>query len=82
MEVDTRIAVQWSDDTTVGWRFSPFRDSTVVTIEHAGLGDVEAVVEATQGFTIVLCDLKVLLETGSSPRLSADKAWLIESAQG
>jgi uncharacterized protein YndB with AHSA1/START domain len=76
-----RIAVDWSDDTTVEWTFRSIDDGTVVTIQHTGLADVEAAIEATQGFPIVLCDLKVFLETGSSPGLSADKARLIESIE-
>jgi hypothetical protein len=35
------------------------------------------VVNATEGFAIVLCDLKVLLETGHPAGLVKDKAELI-----
>jgi hypothetical protein len=42
---------------------------------------LEQVVGATEGFTIVLCDLKTLLETGRSANLVRDKAELIHRAQ-
>ena len=35
---------------------------------------VDAVAQTIEGFTIVLCDLKVLLEKGRSTRFVADKA--------
>ncbi|MEP7276850.1 MAG: hypothetical protein ABI812_10875, partial [Betaproteobacteria bacterium] len=35
---------------------------------------------ATEGFTIVLCDLKCLLETGQSGNMVRDKAALISAA--
>ncbi|HET6340503.1 MAG TPA: hypothetical protein VFG30_45150 [Polyangiales bacterium] len=37
--------------------------------------------EATQGFAIVVCDLKTLLEHGTSIGLVQDKAALITEAQ-
>lgn len=83
IEKDTRIAVDWSDGTSVEWRFEPRDDgATRVSIDHGGFqGTSEKIaataIEATQGFSIVLCDLKVLLETGSSPHLVRDKARLI-----
>jgi hypothetical protein len=39
------------------------------------------VVNATEGFSIVLCDLKVLLESGHSANLVKDKAQLIHGAR-
>ena len=41
---------------------------------------VDAIVGATEGFSIVLCDLRTLLETGRSANLVRDKAELITSA--
>ena len=38
---------------------------------------VAQVVNATEGFSIVLCDLKTLLESGRSANLVKDKAELI-----
>jgi hypothetical protein len=51
----------------------------VVEIAISGFADdpVHGSAGAVEGFTIVLCDLKIMLETGRSPRLVADKARLI-----
>lgn len=38
---------------------------------------MEQAVNATEGFSIVLCDLKTFLETGRSANLVRDKAKLI-----
>ena len=93
-EVDTTVTsfergreltIAWSDGTTVSWRFSQHESGgTVVAIENAGfLGSpaeiVDAALQATQGFAIVLCDLKVLLEGGVPAHLSRDKAVLIQT---
>lgn len=78
-----RIAITWSDGTTVAWQFEEDDDGTVVSITFGGLrGDpADVVAEAAstaEGFTTVLLDLKTLLEGGSSTNLSRDKARLIE----
>jgi uncharacterized protein YndB with AHSA1/START domain len=83
-ERDRVLEIAWTDGTTVAWRFTEHAHGTAVEIENAGFaGDpaavVEAALEATQGFTIVLCDLKTFLEGGASARLSRDKAVLIEA---
>jgi len=57
--------------------------TTVVEIENSGFSGelheaVATAIESTQGFTIVLCDLKTLLERGTSMNLVRDKALLIE----
>jgi uncharacterized protein YndB with AHSA1/START domain len=73
----------WPDGTRVSWRFiEHVSGGTVVEIAIAGFsGGLEDVVEAalgaTEGFTIVLCDLKTYLESGVAARLSHDKAVLI-----
>ena len=80
-----RIAFDWSDGIGV---VVSFQDrgalATVVSVEAAGFGDTEdaiaKVVNATEGFSIVLCDLKTLLETGRSAQLVRDKAELIAEA--
>jgi hypothetical protein len=41
---------------------------------------VEQVVNATEGFSIVLCDLKILLESGQSANLVRAKAELIAAS--
>jgi hypothetical protein len=53
---------------------------TIVAIEASGFGGddpIGSIVDATEGFSIVLCDLKTLLETGRSANLVKDKAELI-----
>jgi hypothetical protein len=54
--------------------------ATRVAVEVTGFKDdngVDSIVNATEGFSIVLCDLKTLLETGHSANLVRDKAELI-----
>jgi uncharacterized protein YndB with AHSA1/START domain len=87
LEEARRIEVAWPDGTMVSWRFSPsVESSTLVEIEHRGFKGspqqlVEAAVDSTQGFSIVLCDLKILLETNTSPRLVRDKALLLQAGR-
>jgi uncharacterized protein YndB with AHSA1/START domain len=81
------LAIAWSDGTTVWWHLGQHEaGGTVVVIENFGFAGssaeiIEAALESTQGFTIVLCDLKVLLEGGVPAHLSRDKAILIQSGQ-
>ncbi len=83
IERDQHIAVAWSDGSTVDWRFSVPKDGTTrVEVENAGFSGtpeetMAQALEATQGFTVVLCDLKVLLESGQSAHLVRDKAEMI-----
>jgi uncharacterized protein YndB with AHSA1/START domain len=83
LERNERIEIRWSDGTRVRWSFEDRLDSTcTVEVEHSGYSGspseaVAAAVEATQGFTIVLCDLKTLLETGTAHNITRDKASLI-----
>ncbi|RYG13290.1 MAG: polyketide cyclase [Burkholderiales bacterium] len=76
-----RIAFKWSDGKSVDIRFARFgAGATRVTIEVVGFRGKDAVAEAigaTEGFTIVLCALKGLLEGGAPLRLVRDKAKLI-----
>jgi uncharacterized protein YndB with AHSA1/START domain len=76
-----RISFDWSDSISVNMQFEELNDGTTrVTVEAAGFkGDQpeSEVVNATEGFTIVLCDLKILLEIGRSGNLVRDKAELI-----
>jgi uncharacterized protein YndB with AHSA1/START domain len=84
LERNKRIEVDWSDGSQVAWTFTPMPErATRVDIEHRGFGGtsderVGAALDATQGFTIVLCDLKTLLETGESAHLVRDKAVLLQ----
>ena len=83
LEPNERIVVAWTDGTTTEWTFEPSVDGgTVVTVEQsgfAGTGDeiIATAIEATQGYTLVLSDLKLLLERGSAMNLVKDKATLI-----
>jgi uncharacterized protein YndB with AHSA1/START domain len=80
------IAFAWSEGgLDVDMRFfEEQRDITVVAVEVRGFeseGSLDQVVNATEGFSIVLCDLKVLLESGKSAGLVRDKAELIQGAR-
>lgn len=79
---DRAIAWDWSDGSTVRIDLEPFGDATAVTLVNEGFkGDREEQVaralDATEGFAIVLCDLKTLLENGRSAGLTRGKADLI-----
>jgi len=81
------IAFSWTGGGLgVDMRFTAQQDDiTVVCIEARGFKEedgLDPVVDATEGFSIVLCDLKVFLEAGRSPNLVRDKAELIRCAQG
>jgi uncharacterized protein YndB with AHSA1/START domain len=81
LEDQRRLAFDWSDGIHVDMGFAPFgQDGTRVVVEATGFQGKAAeasVIGATEGFTIVLCDLKTLLETGRSAGLVKDKAELI-----
>jgi uncharacterized protein YndB with AHSA1/START domain len=75
------LAFNWSDGVSVSLTFEAHTPGiTRIALEASGFqGDdvLEQAVNATEGFTIVLCDLKTLLETGESANLVRDKAQLI-----
>jgi uncharacterized protein YndB with AHSA1/START domain len=82
-----RIAFTWSEGGLyVDMKFAEERPGITTTrVEVRGFGrdgGTDPVVNATEGFSIVLCDLKVLLETGASPGLVKDKAELIARVRG
>lgn len=80
LEPGRRVEFEWSDGTHVAIAIEASAGSEcVVTVALSGFtGDlVHSAANAVEGFSIVLCDLKVLLETGRSPRLVAEKARLI-----
>lgn len=59
--------------------------ATVARVEVRGFigrGAASEAVSTTEGFAIVLCDLKSLLETGKSGGMVRDKATLIAAAIG
>lgn len=75
------IASRWSDGITVRMAFEPQDPgSTRFSVAATGFKGADAsslAVDATEGFTIVACDLKSLLETGQSGNMVRDKAFLI-----
>lgn len=78
-----RIAFDWSNGVSVSMDFREHGNrATQITVEATGFGQVDEIVNATEGFSIVLCDLKTLLETGSSANLVRDKAELISASLG
>lgn len=78
------IAFDWSDGKHVTLSFGEFKPGiTQITAEVSGFApetDISELVNATEGFTIVLCDLKTLMESGESANLVRDKAELIAAS--
>lgn len=72
-----RIAFAWSDGVNVSLEFSDREEGTRLAVTVAGLGNTSGAVDAAEGFSIALCDLKTLLESGRSANLVRDKAALI-----
>ena len=80
-EDQLRIAFDWSDGISVDLRFLEDGDAAtrvcVVVSGFSGDAAINEIVGATEGFSIVLCDLKTLLESGHSANLVRDRAELI-----
>jgi uncharacterized protein YndB with AHSA1/START domain len=80
---DKTIAFTWSDGISVEMNFEPQSTaSTKFSVTATGFKGADApslAVNATEGFTIVACDLKSLLETGQSGNMVRDKAVLISA---
>lgn len=80
-EPQRRLAFDWSDGLRVEMDFEEWGDGAtrlaVRTVGFKGDDAVQQVVATTEGFSIVLCDLKALLETGRSANLVRDKAELL-----
>lgn len=79
------LAFEWDDEMRVAMTFESFGEGgTRARIEVSGFKGADVLQEATstiEGFAIVLCDLKTLLETGESAGLVRAKAELIIAAQ-
>lgn len=79
------LEFDWDDEMHVAMTFESFGDGgTRVAVEVSGFSGAEAIQQAVntvEGFAIVLCDLKTLLETGESAGLVRAKAELIIAAQ-
>lgn len=74
------IEFDWSDGVAVTIGFDLHaQGATRVSITAAGFDGASQAATATEGFSIVLCDLKGLLETGQSGNMVRDKAALISA---
>jgi uncharacterized protein YndB with AHSA1/START domain len=75
-----RLAFEWSDGSRTSLYFEAQAPGKTVVRVEAGLGkdaSFDDIVNTTEGYAIVLCDLKTFLETGRSANLVRDKAALI-----
>ena len=76
-----RIAFDWSNGMHVELVFEPYEgDATHAIVMVSGFKSRNLLTQAAnvvEGFTVVLCDLKTLLETGTSANLVRDKAQLL-----
>lgn len=86
-EPERALSWKWDDGSTVDIEVEEIDGGTAVTLINGHFdGEPEeqmaAALDATEGFAIVLCDLKVLLETGVSPGVTRAKARLIELRAG
>lgn len=78
------MAWDWSDGSQVTIDLEAFGGGTAVSVVNSGFKgspqqQIDAALNSTEGFSIVLCDLKTLLETGESSGLTRAKARLIEA---
>ncbi|MEO8313913.1 MAG: SRPBCC domain-containing protein [Pseudomonadota bacterium] len=83
-DVGRHIAFTWSSGMTVEMLFEPYRgDATHVSVTVSAFEEKDLlaqVANVVEGFSIVLCDLKTLLEQGRSASLVRDKAELIANS--
>ena len=82
MEEGERLAWDWSDGSKVSIEFEALDGGTAVTLvndsfPHKGDDLVDAALNASEGFALVLADLKTLLESGKSAGIAKAKAKLI-----
>lgn len=78
------IALTWSDGSTLRLEFSEHdagRTRVSAEFSISASDTIDQVVNTTEGFSIVLCDLKTLLESGRSAHLVHAKAELIASSR-
>jgi uncharacterized protein YndB with AHSA1/START domain len=80
-EAPRHLGFDWSEGMHVDMTFEPFGEgATHTSVSVSGFEGGDALAQAAgtvEGFSIVLCDLKTLLETGESAHLVRDKAELI-----
>lgn len=82
MDKGRRLAWDWSDHSKVSIDLEEIDGGTAVTVINDGFsqkGDElhDAALNATEGFAIVLADLKTMLESGISAGITSAKAKLI-----
>jgi len=81
LEQDARIVLEWGaggETSLVEWTFKPRDGGTVVAVDHRGFeGEparrLAAVIESTEGFTLVLAGAKAWLEHGLRLNLVVDR---------
>jgi uncharacterized protein YndB with AHSA1/START domain len=82
VEKDRRILIEWPDEggtSEIEWLFTPHDDDTTfVSIRNSGFSGnpskkVEAAIQSTEGFALVLAGLKAWLEQGVTLGLVADR---------
>jgi uncharacterized protein YndB with AHSA1/START domain len=86
MEEGKRLAWDWSDKSRVLIDLEAVDGGTAVKLINDGFSQkgaarVDAALNATEGLTIVLADLKTLLESGRSAGITRGKAKLIALGQ-
>ena len=82
LEPERGISWNWSDGTTVDIEVEAVDGGAAVTLINDGFQGTPdeimgAALNATEGFALVLADLKTLLEQGNSAHIVRDKARLI-----
>jgi uncharacterized protein YndB with AHSA1/START domain len=85
-EAPRLLSFDWPEDGLhVDMSFEPFDEAgtraAVAVSGFQGAGVLSEVARTVEGFSIVLADLKTLLETGESAGLVRDKAALIVASQ-
>ena len=86
MEPGRLLAWDW-ETSRVQVELQSFSGGTAVTLINDRFTEpdadpVDQALNATEGFALVLADLKTLLETGTSAGITAAKAKLIAARQG
>ncbi len=86
MEVGHRLAWDWSDGSKVSVSFDALDGGVAVTLvnddfPHTGDALIDAALNATEGFALVLADLKTWIESGASAGITRAKARLIMRPQ-
>jgi uncharacterized protein YndB with AHSA1/START domain len=85
-ESPNSLSYEWDGGLHIDMTFDPFAEGgTRLSVAISGFsGDdlMAQVADTVEGFSIVLCDLKTLLETGESAGLVRDKAAVILETMG